>query len=238
MIAVTVVTPSYRHLEKDAVKRFKKHSGLPVKVVRCADKDGFMTKLELDRFCGRNRIVFFDVDYWLLRRVSFEKWDASTWFAVHDSAVFNPHAFPHTDCEQFGMDKMRYFNSGFFVCNLALQSHRNVFQTARRLQSRVSRGSLAVPTDKTDQFFFNKAAQDICVPLHLVPLKFNYYHKAAQWGQLPCIPRDIYGLHAAGEPAQNKLAALQAQEKVFGCEIGYLLPDAAYNQTTRIFQMQ
>ena len=45
MIAVTVVTPSYRHLEKEAVKRIKKFTGLPVKVIRCKDSDGFMKKL-------------------------------------------------------------------------------------------------------------------------------------------------------------------------------------------------
>ena len=237
MIAVTVVTPSYRHLEKEAVKRFKKNSGLPVHVIRCKDKDGFMKKLELDKECGRQRIVFFDVDFWLLRKVDFAKWDAFTIFAVHDSAVFNPHAFPHTDCQNLGLEKLRYFNSGFMVVNLALQSHRKVFAEARKLRKRVVSGKLANPTDVTDQFYLNKAAQDVGAPLHLVPLKFNYYHKAAQWAQIPFIPRDVVGLHAAGEKIEDKLHALKIQSGVFGCEICAIHPEASQWATSRIFEM-
>jgi len=238
MIAVTVVTPSYRHLEKEAVKRFKKNSGLPVHVIRCKDKDGFMKKLELDKECGRQRIVFFDVDFWLLRKVDFAKWDAFTIFAVHDSAVFNPHAFPHTDCQNLGLEKLRYFNSGFMVVNLALQSHRKVFAEARKLRKRVVSGKLANPTDVTDQFYLNKAAQDVGAPLHLVPLKFNFYLPAAIWGQVPYIPRDVIGLHAAGYKREEKLDALHVQSQVFGRENLIMCPEAYHFETSRIFDMR
>ena len=91
--------------------------------------------------------------------------------------------------------------------------------------------------DVTDQFYLNKAAQDVGAPLHLVPLKFNYYHKAAQWAQIPFIPRDVVGLHAAGEKIEDKLHALKIQSGVFGCEICAIHPEASQWATSRIFEM-
>lgn len=238
MLAVTVVTPSYRHLEKEAVKRFKKNSGLPVKVIRVKDKDGFMAKLELDRHCGRERIVFFDVDYWLLRPVDFSKWDACSWMAVNDSATLNPWAFPHTDCEAFGMDKLRYFNSGMFMANFNLQDHRKVFQLARRLHSQVGSGKIKTPKDKTDQIYLNLAAQRLNISTSLLPAGFNFYLKSVVWGQLPFIPRNIIGLHAAGEPLKSKLSSLKAQAKVFGFTARNLHSEVVHMEQTRIFDFR
>jgi len=238
MIAVTVVTPSYRHLEKEAVRRVKKFTGLPVKVIRCADKDGFMKKLELDRECGRQRILFFDVDWYALRRFDPKSWCDKTWLAVHDSATFNPHAFPNTDCGLFNMDKLRYFNSGFFVCNLAIKEHRQVFQVARRLRAKVLRKTMPMPVDVTDQFYLNKAAQDINVSTHLIPLKFNFYLMASVWGQVPYIPRDVIGLHAAGFKLEEKQRALELQSEVFTSELLKVCVEAYQFETTRIFDMR
>lgn len=238
MIAVTVVTPSYRHLEKEAVKRIKKFTGLKVQVIRCSDKDGFMKKLELDLECPRDRIVFTDIDFWFLREVHFESWCPNTWLAVMDSAVFNPWAFPHSDCEAFGMQKIQYFNSGFFVCNLALKEHRKVFQVARRIQKKIRNGTMKKPVDVTDQFALNKAAQDTNVPMSLVPLKFNYYHRASQWGQVPYIPRDVIGLHAAGFKLEEKKRALEVQAEVFTSDVLRICPEAQQFEATRIFDMR
>jgi hypothetical protein len=238
MIAVTVVTPSYKHLEKEAVKRFKKHSGLPVQVIRVKDTEGFTAKLELDRYCGKQRVVFFDVDFWLLRPVKFDAWDAPHWYATHDSAVFNPHAFPSTDCGLYKLDKLRYFNSGFFICDLRNPMHRKVFQRARQIHAKVQRKKFPKPVDVTDQFYLNYAVQELGVGLNLVPLKFNYYHKASVWGQVPYIPRDIIGLHAAGYKREDKLQALQVQEQVFKQDNLIVCAEAYQFETARIFDMR
>lgn len=215
MIGVTVVTPAYKHLEKEAVKRFHKHTGLPVQVIRCNNEQGFFAKLELDQACPKTRIMFFDVDYWLLRPISPQQWCPQSWVAVQDSAVYNPHAFPHTDCESHQLDKRRYFNSGMFTCNLAIPQHRQVFQEARKMRKRVISGKDRAPVDVTDQFYLNAAVQKLNVSLGLMPTRFNFYKKAADWGQLAYIPRDIVGLHAAGEPLKTKLKALRQQAAVF-----------------------
>lgn len=216
MIGVTVVTPAYKHLEKEAVKRFREFTGLSVQVIRCKDDQGFFAKLELDRECPRTRIVFFDVDYWLLRPMHPQQWCPMSWVAVQDSAVYNPHAFPHTDCESHQLDKRRYFNSGMFTCNLAVDQHRQVFQEARKLRKRVASKKDPAPVDVTDQYYLNAAVQKINPSTGLMPTRFNFYKKASDWGQLPYIPREIVGLHAAGEPLQNKLEALRQQSAVFG----------------------
>lgn len=237
MIAVTVVTPSYKHLEKEAVKRFKRHSGLPVQVIRVKDAEGFTAKLELDRYCGKQRVVFFDVDFWLIRPVKFEKWDVPHWYAVHDSAVFNPHAFPSTDCGLYKLDKLRYFNSGFFICDLRNSMHRKVFQRARQIHTKVQRKKFPKPVDVTDQFYLNYAVQELGISLSLLPTKFNFYKWAVDAGQLQWIPRDIIGLHAAGEKIENKLIALQQQEAVFGKSVAPVFPEVKIWDQSRIFDM-
>ncbi len=238
MIAVTVVTPSYRHLEKETVRRIKQFTGLEVLVIRCADKDGFMKKLELERECGKQRILFCDVDFWWLKPVDVTKWCANSWMAVNDSATMNPWAFPHTDCEAFGMDKLRYFNSGMFTANLALAEHRQVFQLARKLRKQVVSGKLKMPTDKTDQVYLNLAAQQLNVNTSLLPAGYNFYMKSVVWGQLPFIPRNIVGLHAAGEVIGRKLSSLRAQAKVFEFTPRELHTELLLLEATRIYDFK
>ena len=239
MIGVTVVTPAYKHLEKEAVARFKKHTGLPVKVIRCKDADGFKTKLDLDRHCPQTRVVFFDVDLWLLRPMDpLKNWSPLAWMAVNDRAVFNVHAFPHTDCGSHQMHKMRYFNSGLIGINLALQHHRDVFKEARRLHRLVKSKKMKAPVDVTDQFYLNKAVQDLNIGQAMMPEKFNFYMKSADWGQSPCIPREIVGLHAAGEPLKRKLKALREQAAVFERPTGPMLEEAAFNNHSMIFDQR
>lgn len=237
MIAVTVVTPSYRHLEKEAVKRIKKFTGLPVKVIRCADKDGFMKKLELDRECGRQRVLFVDVDIWIQKPVNFETWDSSCFFAVHDAGVYNPEIFPCQDCELYQMNKMMYFNSGLMLMDFRIKSHREVFQKARVFARQVETGKLPKPFDRTDQLFLNMAVQKVGVNFSLLPQKFNYYHFGWEYGQVQVIPRDIIGLHAAGFPVKEKLQALQEQERVL-CNVKRpMWPDAIRMKYANIFEM-
>jgi len=238
MIAVTVITPSYRHLEKEWTNRIKKHTGLPIKIIRCKDKEGFKTKLNLDKLCGQQRIVFADVDLWFCKPVDFSKWDSTCWFAVQDAGVYNPQIFPRQDCDLYRMDINRYFNSGLMVVNLAIPSHRQVFQKARLLNKQMESGVLPNQFyDSTDQSLLNLAVQKVGVNLSILPQKFNYYHKNWEWGQVETIPRGIIGLHAAGYPLPEKLAALQMQEKVL-CNIQRpMWPDAIQMRYEKIFDM-
>lgn len=218
MIGVTIVTPSYRHLYRDAAKRFRENTGLKVHAIRVADSRGFRAKLELDKLAPRDRIVFFDVDAWVIKPIDFEAFPENAWHAVNDPAVYLRGAFPRTDCEQFGIPKEFYFNSGLMVLDLRNADHRKVFKTARRLHDQ---GMLPPPADWTDQLWLNKALLHHRVPINHIPFRFNMYPMAVKHGGVPSFPRYAQVIHAAGFKLPEKLDALKAMELVFG---GRLLP--------------
>ncbi len=224
-IGVTVVTPAYRHLEAKAIRAFKQHSGLEVQVLRTNDKAGFENKIKLDRLCGRRPIVFFDVDTRVLRALDLSRWRGD-WLAVHDPAVFIPHTFPHDDCESHKMDKASYWNSGFFACDLRRAEHREVFRRARRHRDYVEYGRLEKPVDWTDQFYLNLAAQEIGLPVTLLPFAFNMYVHAVKHGGREAFPRHVVVAHAAGFPLAEKATALDAMEVIFGGEVTAMQPQA------------
>ena len=122
-----------------------------MKQIVVRSEPSFHVKLELDLRCPKTKIVAFDADYYLLRRLRISGAEGQ-WVAVHDPSVWNPHAFPHTDCERFGLDKRQYFNTGFFVCDLRLESHRRVFSLARKIYQECREMKRESPVDWTDQF--------------------------------------------------------------------------------------
>ena len=167
-IGVTVITPSYRRVGRRAVQLFKKNTGLDVVVLEGKDEEGFGLKLKLDQLVRRGPIVFFDADWWVIRKTDFRKLIPSKGFyGVHDSAVFNYFAFPHTDCTHNGLDKAKYINTGFFTCDTSDPVTRAIFQRARK-----SFKSKVKTADKTDQFHFNKAL--LLEPVSLLPTVFNF----------------------------------------------------------------
>jgi hypothetical protein len=203
----------------------RRHSGLEVKEIVVKSEPCFERKLHLDLLCPKDRLVFFDSDYYLLRRLRVSG-PSSSFIAVHDPSVWNPHAFPHTDCERFGLDKRRYFNTGFFVCDLRVELHRRVFQLARQMYAECTEMKREKPVDWTDQFFLNAAVQQLGVPVTFLPFAFNFYKKAVDWGSFPYIPREIVGLHGAGIPVGQKFQALRAQATVFGEECSEMSEEA------------
>lgn len=202
--AVTIISPSYESVGREAVRRMKKFSGLQVKVIECSDEEGFETKLNLDMIMDRGKFVFFDSDYWLLRELPLDSWDGSAWLAVNDPGVFAPYAFPFSDCKREGMDREKYWNSGFFCCDTRRPEHRAVFQEARALRKRVLNGTAKKPDDFGDQYYLNMACQKLAVPMVLLPFVFNFYRHMISGGCFPFIPAEVIGLHAAGVPVKAK----------------------------------
>lgn len=215
-IGLTIISPSYEKVGKEAVSRFKKHVGIDVKIHECGDDEGFEAKLQLDRIAGRRNVIFFDSDLWFLDKPNLEKsLGHSCLLAVHDSAAFNPHAFPHTDCERFGMPKTEYFNSGLMCLSFSQEKHRQMFSEARRLHRSSKKKSAIKPADWTDQVWLNRARLQVGLPWVRLPTAYNYYLRSSQWGQLPWIPRKIVGLHGAGIKAPQKYSKLKQQARVF-----------------------
>lgn len=233
-IGVTVITPSYRKVGREAVRRFKKFTGLDVIVLRGTDKTGFDLKLQLDKLCPKRIVVFFDADLWFLSQTGFANINQlGCVLAVHDSAALNPHAFPHTDCQDFGMPKTEYFNSGLMVWDNANPSHRQIFVNARKLKSKVVRNKHKKPTDVTDQFYLNMGRIQSEVPLSFLPTNHNFYLFSAFWGQISFIPRTIIGLHGAGIKTEHKFERLTEQAKVFTHEHCPMHAEAAAFEVAR-----
>lgn len=202
--AVTIISPSYQSVGAEAVRRMKKFSGLNVRVIECSDEEGFETKLNLDMIMDRKKFLFFDSDYWLLRKLPLDSWDGSSWLAVNDPGVFAPYAFPFSDCKREGMDRAKYWNSGFFCCDTRRPEHRAVFQEARALRKRVMSGTARKPDDFGDQYYLNMACQTLGTPMTLLPFVFNFYRHMISGGCFPFIPAEVIGLHAAGVPVRAK----------------------------------
>lgn len=241
IMGVTVCTPSYRHLEKEAVRRFKKQSGLPVHVIRRRrDSDGFQAKLELDKEAGRRAVIFFDLDWWALKPIEFPEWDGRTMMAVHDPAVFHPDSFCHKDCMEgeHRLEQMRYLNTGFMALDFRRPEMRRVFQEARAAAKAVAAGKRSRPADHTDQYYINLGALKVGVPVQQLPLAYNYYDKAAVWGFVPHRPRLVVGLHAAGVPVADKLATLRAQETIFGQAHAPVRPETLLYQHTMCHELR
>ncbi len=232
-LGVTIISPSYQEAGAEAVRRWKQYTGNPVLVIHAEAEPAFSVKLHLDELCPARPIVFFDADLWLLRPLPFEQLDPVMWSAVGDPGVWNPGAFPHSDCRSFDLDSTRYFNSGLMALDLGNMDHRAIFSAAREKLKQVHSGKAEKPVDWTDQFFLNAAFQASNLPLHLLPFAWNFYRFAVQEGSFPHIPRDIIGLHAAGVPVAEKLTALQAQALAYSMPERPMWPAAMdhYNST-------
>jgi len=230
-IGVTVVTPSYKHLEKYAVRSFKKQTGLEVLVLQASNKQGFLTKLNLDKLCGKRRIVFFDVDTRIVQKASFGKFEE--FCAVNDPAIHIPHTFPKDDCERFGIDPYAYFNSGFFLCDLGNPLHRKLFQKARQLYRTVKNR----PVDHTDQFWLNYAAHKIGLRVSWMPFVMNMYTYCVRHGGVPFYPRRPIVIHAAGYHLKDKKKALDAMEFLFGGHVPMMQDSAVRAAYTKTFEV-
>lgn len=235
MIGITIVTPEYEALGREAVARWKQHTGLQAKVVR-RKRDGFLWKLRLDEIYD-GPCCFFDADWWLLREWRPEA-SGVLWQAVHDSMVWSDHTFAGADSERFGLDRTRYFNSGLFICDLGTKEHREVFALARETWAENQRSKLVKMKDWTDQFHLNWAIQHLGTPMSMLPTALNYFHFALQEGGLPHAPREIVGLHGAGIQLKDKMRDMKAQARVFGAPMVPMLPRAVAFQHELQFHLR
>lgn len=215
-VVVTICTPAYAHLREEAVKRYRRCFGLPVVVIEADDGSGYDTKLLLDQFCGATTLIFCDLDWWPLREIPAQVWQSGAWTAVRDHGHKHPDSFASHDIEKHKLDALRYFNSGFFVCNLYNPQHAAVFKLARAIRRDVKSRVRPIVGDFGEQFYLNAAAHELGIPMNLLPMSFNWIQGFAEHGMVPYIPRVVYGVHAAGVPVERKLPHLLAMEQVFG----------------------
>lgn len=206
-IGVCIISHSYTKLGREAVRRFIKFTGLKVKIVRCTDQDGYFAKLCMDRHAGRQKVIYFDADHWLLRPLDASRINFGVFSAAPDWGVFHPHAFPKEDCERLGMRKDLYFNSGFFCADFSNPVHRKMFQEARCLWKRHQ--SKKMTGDPGEQTILNLARHKVGAPIQMLPTVVNYYRFSTSQGVFQDIPSEVIGLHAAGVPLKKKMRHLK-----------------------------
>lgn len=226
MIGVTVSTPKYAALSREAVVRFKRGTGLDVLVLKARDgEDAFLKKLRLELECPAVPCVSFDADWWLLRELDLSGLGTG-WCAVHDAGVFHPAAFCKSDCERLELDKGSYFNSGFFSWDNGNAQHRQVFEIARTAEHAQFCGKADALDDWGDQSLLNLGVQRAGVPLALLPFGFNCMMHFVRGGVFPFVPRVVHAVHAAGVPLSHKMAHLKSMAQVFSYEPEPLQPEA------------
>lgn len=208
LIGVTVRTPAYAALSREAVARFKRFTGLPVQVIDCADAEAFWTKINLPLLLPRTRCVFFDADWWALRTLDFSGWQGGSMLAVHDAGVFHPAAFCKPDCEALRLEKALYFNTGFFAWDNADARHRLAFTLARRFWRTEQ------VQDFGEQSLLNAGVQRAGVPVSLLPFGWNCMLHFVRGGVYPYIPRVVHAVHAAGVPLRRKMTHLRAAAQI------------------------
>ncbi len=214
---VTIVTPGYEALATEAVKRFRAATGCEVLVIQAEAGKGFETKLRLHELAPRGRVLFFDADWWALRKFDVEAIVPAGpgLGAVHDPAVFDPKSWPGQDVRTAPLEWGHYVNTGLLGFDLREPTTRHWLEDALAMWANREL-LLWQSVDPTDQGWLNVALQASAVPVQLLPFRFNCYLRAVEWGYYPHIPRGIIGLHAAGVPLAHKLRVLRSEAAVFG----------------------
>ena len=217
MIAVTIATPDYADLAHEQAGHFQAHSGLEVVILRVSKADGYAKKLELHRLFKGRTVVFFDSDYRLIRKVNLGEFNGrDEFFAAIDPGIFDKTQWPYLDSAALDMDRNAYFNSGFWIANFNRASHVAAFDCARQLYAEKRNGLWSAVEDIGEQSFLNYGIQRQQVALEQLHPRWNFFIHSWRLGNIPEIPTNINGLHAAGEPLVKKKMMLDAQELLFG----------------------
>lgn len=235
---VTLQTPGYEALAEEAVRRFSRATGCWVHVIKAEEGAGFAAKLRLHLDAPCARVLFFDADWWALRKFDINAIvpDGPGLCAVHDPAVFDPKSWPGKDC-QSGLNWASYVNTGLIGMDLREDSTREWLENAQAMWE--NRAALNwQPADPTDQAWLNAALMNSRVPVSYLPFRYNCYLRAVEWGYYPHIPRGIIGLHAAGVPLPHKLATLRSEAAVFGARYKPMRREAITAHHQSIFDLK
>lgn len=215
ILGVTISTPGYQGLAIEAAKRFRKFSGCDTVILESDHKNGFNLKLELHRIFANRDICFFDADLWPIREFDLSPYvNSGAVVGVNDPSSISPASFCYWDSISIGIPFSRYLNTGFLICDFKNRRVRNAFEFAR---NNINLKKQLNIQDKTEQSVLNLGFKKCKVVK--IPLKWNFWKKAADWGHVQNIPRDVINVHAAGYELPMKWDILTKHAEVFGEKI-------------------
>lgn len=245
MIGATLITPAYAEIGLEAVKRFKRHTGLDVVILwRDDGPDAFAAKLDIPLTIKDQTVVFFDSDLWFIHDVDLRWMDRRHQFYavmdpgvndVADASIKVAGAWARSDCEVLGINPNKYFNGGLWVANFRHDSHRVAFAHARQLYQDKINGVFNYDKDVSkpgdiltftqtkcrigdygEQSFLNAGVQRAGIEIDPLLMSYNYWHMAYKGGLVDAVPYRVIGLHAAGYALQDKLQHLRQMSEVLG----------------------
>ena len=208
MLGTTIASPKFRELAYEASKRFMKYTGLSCLTITTPSELCYSEKLTLPDRLPRETVVWFDADLWFLNYADLSQFDGrSQFFAVPDPCRFDENHFPAHDSKYvFNIDVCKYFNTGFFIWNNAIPSHRRIFSRALNMMTARSHEV----GDFGEQSFINEAVQTMEVPLEILPQEYNYSPFAASQNHSTQYPMDNpLTVHASGYGPNDKLPFLR-----------------------------
>lgn len=198
MIGITIFTESHKELAEEAIRRFKKHTGLSVIVIHLNEKrtNNYLRKLHIFKYVDGSA-VYFDADWWMVKDFDFSQFEGSDkFFGVVDPGGDYEKCFVYKDCETHNLDISRYINTGFFIFNR--KHHSGVFESAIQNSRRYK------VSDFGEQTYLNMAIQSDSVILELLDKKFNYLFKRET-----NLIKGVYAFHGAAMPLESKLTELR-----------------------------
>jgi hypothetical protein len=215
ILGVTISTPGYQDLAIQAAERFRKFSGCDTLILESNERNGFNLKLELHRIFANRDICFFDSDLWAVRKFDLTEFcNSSSVIGVNDPTSTSPASFCYHDSISLGIPFSKYLNTGFLICDFKSKKVRRSFEIARE---NINNKEALNVRDNTEQSILNYGFKNCKVKT--IPLKWNFWKKAADWGNVDSIPRDIINVHAAGYTLPMKKEILERHSSVFGEEI-------------------
>lgn len=231
MLGVTIATPGYLDLAKEAARRYRLHSGGDTIILE-SDKAGFETKFKLvDIFKGQ-QICFFDADCFAVRELDLSEFIGKPGvYGVNDPtwASSAANAFVRHDSIVLGIEFKRYLNTGFLILNFADETVVKAFEDAKL--NIYNKQQLGV-NDKTEQSILNYGFRHTLI--NILPFKYNFFKPAVDWGCYPHIPRDIINVHAAGyQPLSKKMEELKKQCAVFGGNVNNMRDATTYGESAK-----
>lgn len=219
-VGVTVATgDGHMELAREAVARWTRYTGLPGMILQAAPGCGYWAKYDLAALLPGRQVCYFDADLWMCREPDMdalwpedENWDVQ---AVQDCGINRPTDFPCIDCTTFELDRLRYFNTGWFTMDTRLPGARQWLDLARQLTLEVAGGLRRKPTDDTEQTILNIAAQQMPeLRVQLLGSEWNFLKIGHVHGTVT-LPRRVYNAHAAGYALPEKGPVLEAMCRTF-----------------------
>lgn len=203
MIGVTMFTDSHYELAQEAIRRFKKHTGLTVLAIHLNEKksNSFLRKLWVCEYVA-NSAVFFDADLWFDKDFDFSQFEnEESVFGVLDPGWNNPDCFVTKDCKDHGLNIWKYINTGLFVFNKRLHSH--IFDLAKKLHQ------TRKVNDFGEQTYFNIALQETSSSVVLLGDALNFFIKKDPLLIQSTDSESAIGFHAAAFSFPDKLTQLR-----------------------------